>query len=47
MLVQAEVTDDDETHVLSDPEVLGFAFLLLAAGSGTTWKQMGITLVAS
>jgi cytochrome P450 len=26
--------------------VLAFAFLLLAAGSGTTWKQMGITLVA-
>jgi cytochrome P450 len=26
--------------------VLGFSFLLLAAGSGTTWKQMGIALVA-
>jgi cytochrome P450 len=32
--------------VLSDEEVLGFSFLLLAAGSGTTWKQMGITLYA-
>jgi cytochrome P450 len=47
VLVQAEVTDDDGTrHVLSDNEVLGFAFLLLAAGSGTTWKQMGLTLNA-
>ena len=34
------------SHVLSDDEILGFAFLLLAAGSGTTWKQMGITLTA-
>jgi cytochrome P450 len=46
VLVQAEVTDDGTRHVLSDDEVLGFAFLLLAAGSGTTWKQMGITLLA-
>ena len=47
VLVQAEVQDEDgEVHVLSDDEVLGFAFLLLAAGSGTTWKQMGITLLA-
>jgi cytochrome P450 len=33
--------------VLSDDEILSFSFLLLAAGSGTTWKQMGITLVAT
>jgi cytochrome P450 len=47
VLVQAEVTDDDGVaHQLTDGEVLSFAFLLLAAGSGTTWKQMGITLVA-
>jgi cytochrome P450 len=46
ILGQAELTDDDGTHVLSDNEVLGFAFLLLAAGSGTTWKQMGLTLNA-
>jgi cytochrome P450 len=45
VLVQAEVTDEDgERHVLRDEEVLGFAFLLLTAGSGTTWKQMGIAL---
>ncbi len=43
VLVQAEITDDDgERHVLTDDEILSFAFLLLAAGSGTTWKQMGI-----
>jgi cytochrome P450 len=46
VLVQAELTDDGVTHALSDNEVLGFAFLLLAAGSGTTWKQMGITILA-
>jgi cytochrome P450 len=47
VLVQAEVTGEDGVvHRLTDQEVLGFAFLLLAAGSGTTWKQMGITLVA-
>lgn len=47
VLVQAELTDADGTrHVLDDNEVFGFAFLLLAAGSGTTWKQMGIVLMA-
>ncbi len=47
VLVQAEITDEDgETQRLSDRDVLGFALLLLAAGSGTTWKQMGITLLA-
>jgi cytochrome P450 len=47
VLVQAEVADEDGTrHVLTDEEILGFAFILLAAGSGTTWKQMGITMLA-
>jgi cytochrome P450 len=47
VLVEAEITDDDgERHRLSDPEIYSFALLLLAAGSGTTWKQMGITLAA-
>ena len=47
VLVDAEITDEDGiVHRLSDTEILGFGFLLLAAGSGTTWKQMGITLVA-
>jgi len=46
VLVQAELTEGGETHTLSDAEIMSFAFLLLAAGSGTTWKQMGITLTA-
>jgi cytochrome P450 len=47
VLVAAEVTDEDgQVHRLTDEEVLAFAFLLLAAGSGTTWKQMGITIIA-
>ncbi len=47
ILVQAELTDEDGSrHTLSDADVLGFALLLLAAGSGTTWKQMGLALHA-
>jgi cytochrome P450 len=47
VLVDAEITDEDgRTHQLTDAEIHSFAFLLLAAGSGTTWKQMGITLAA-
>ena len=47
VLAEAELTDEDGvTHRLSDDEILSFAVLLLAAGSGTTWKQMGITLAA-
>jgi len=47
VLVESEITDEDGvTHRLSDPEIYSFALLLLAAGSGTTWKQLGITLAA-
>jgi cytochrome P450 len=47
VLVEAEYTDEEGvSHRLSDAEILSFAMLLLAAGSGTTWKQMGITLAA-
>ena len=47
VLVQAEIKDESgELHRLSDAEIYSFAVLLLAAGSGTTWKQMGITLAA-
>jgi cytochrome P450 len=47
VLVQAELADEDGTvRRLSDVDVLAFAFLLLTAGSGTTWKQMGITILA-
>jgi cytochrome P450 len=47
VLVESEVTDEEgRTHRLTDGEIHSFALLLLAAGSGTTWKQMGITLAA-
>lgn len=47
VLCQAELTDDDGSTVrLNDTEILAFSFLLLTAGSGTTWKQMGTTLLA-
>jgi cytochrome P450 len=47
VLVAAELTIGDGTvRRLDDVEIIAFCFLLLAAGSGTTWKQMGITLNA-
>ena len=46
VLSQAEITDEGGTHRLSDAEIYSFSILLLLAGSGTTWKQMGITLAA-
>lgn len=46
ILARAEVTDEDGTHQLSDVDIYSFSILLLMAGSGTTWKQMGITLGA-
>lgn len=47
VLVEAELKEEDGgVHTLSDPEIFSFAMLLLSAGSGTTWKQMGITLTA-
>jgi cytochrome P450 len=46
VLCQATLSDDDGLHELSDAEILSFSHLLLAAGSGTTWKQLGITLTA-
>ncbi|GAB05945.1 cytochrome P450 [Gordonia amarae] len=47
VLVQAELADDEtgQTHRLTDDEVFIFSFLLLAAGSGTTWKQLGIIML--
>jgi cytochrome P450 len=45
VLVQTGLKDEaGVAHRLSDPEINSFALLLLAAGSGTTWKQMGITI---
>jgi len=47
VLVDAEVADDQgELHRLTDGEIYSFSILLLLAGSGTTWRQMGITLSA-
>ncbi len=47
VLVHAELTDEEDgsRHQLSDDDVLLFSVLLLAAGSGTTWKQLGITML--
>ncbi len=45
-LVETEIEENGERQLLSDAEILGFARLLLTAGSGTTWRQMGILLVA-
>ena len=45
--VEAEVAEPDGRRSgLTDDEILGFSRLLLAAGSGTTWRQLGITLHA-
>ncbi len=47
VLVEAEIKDEEgQSQRLTDAEIYSFAILLLAAGSGTTWKQMGITLTA-
>ncbi|MCK0090153.1 cytochrome P450 [Rhodococcus sp. F64268] len=47
VLVQAERADEPgATQRLSDEEIYTFSLLLLAAGSGTTWKQMGTTITA-
>jgi cytochrome P450 len=47
VLVDAEVADEEgNAHRLTDAEIFSFALILLTAGSGTTWKQMGITLAA-
>ncbi|MFB4298726.1 cytochrome P450 [Actinomadura sp. NTSP31] len=46
-LVQERVRDEDgNLHGLADEDVLAFARLILTAGSGTTWRQLGITLWA-
>ena len=46
-LLAETVKDDSGAEVrLTDEDVLGYGRLLLTAGSGTTWRQLGITLWA-
>jgi cytochrome P450 len=46
VLVQSELQEDGTRHRLSDDEIYGFSRLILTAGSGTTWRQLGILLLA-
>jgi cytochrome P450 len=46
MLTQAEIDDDGNRQLLTDEEIYGFARLILTAGSGTTWRQLGNLLIA-
>ncbi|WP_216915843.1 cytochrome P450 [Nocardia noduli] len=47
VLVNAELANPDGSKQrLTDAEIYSFSVLLLMAGSGTTWKQMGIVLTA-
>ena len=46
-LVEAQFIDEDGSRrVLSDDEIARFHPHAVAAGGGTTWRQLGITLVA-
>ncbi|WP_181782399.1 cytochrome P450 [Pseudonocardia pini] len=40
------VDENGDRHLLGDDEILGFARLVLTAGSGTTWRQLAIVLWA-
>jgi cytochrome P450 len=46
-LVNADlVLDDGATRKLDDEEIFGYSRLIMLAGGGTTWRQLGITLHA-
>lgn len=46
-LVAAEVTlDDGSVRPFTDDEIIGNCRLIVQAGGGTTWRQLGITLFA-
>lgn len=45
LLVETELDEDGHRQLLTDDEIYGFARLILTAGSGTTWRQLGILLV--
>lgn len=45
-LLAAEFVDEDGTsRVLSEAEIADFCKVIVLAGGGTTWRQLGITLV--
>ncbi|HLY84112.1 MAG TPA: cytochrome P450, partial [Acidimicrobiales bacterium] len=46
VLANGRLTDGEGTRPLTDDEILGYSRLLLAAGTGTTWRQLAITLFA-
>ncbi len=47
LLAASELVEEDGSrHTLSDPEILGFAGLMLTAGSGTTYRTLGVLLLA-
>jgi len=46
-LMRAEIADEDgRRRKLTDDEVLNYCRILMIAGGGTTWRQLGITLMA-
>jgi cytochrome P450 len=45
VLAQSEITENGEKHLLTDQDISAFSRLILTAGSGTTWRQLGILLV--
>ncbi|MDB5454015.1 MAG: hypothetical protein JWO33_2593 [Caulobacteraceae bacterium] len=45
--VEAELTlEDDTTRPFTDDEIISHCMLIVLAGGGTTWRQLGITLYA-
>ncbi len=45
--VTADFSEEDgSTRKLTDDEVLGYCLLIIFAGGGTTWRQLGITIMA-
>ena len=45
--VHADIEQEDgTTRKLSPAEVMRYCFLIIHAGGGTTWRQMGITIMA-
>lgn len=46
LLVNSEIDDEDGRHELTDEQILGFVRNILPAGAGTTYRTLGILLVA-